>query len=123
MADLTHICGNPVQDGWAYCPFCGQSVKRVNPENMFFVMTGKTAESTEVSFEKAKSLIPADEFEIILRKIQENGLHVVVHKNSVGRYDFRTDDEKKSPFYKTPPPPVEVPKPKEKETKGKRRAN
>ena len=122
MVDLTHICGNPVQAGWAYCPFCGQSVKRVNPEGMYFTVTGKTAEFTEVSLEKVRGLISGDKVEIILKKIQENGLHVLVHKRSNGSYYFTTDDEKKSPFYKTPAPPVEVPKPAKEKEKGKKKS-
>lgn len=71
-----------------------------NNKEMFFRMTGRTAEKGSVSLKEAKTLVPSYEVDIILKRIQENGLHVVVHKNSAGRYDFRTDDTKQSPFYR-----------------------
>ncbi len=72
----------------------------MNHQNMFFRMTGRTAEKRAVSLKEARNLVSSFEVDIILKRIKENGLHVVVHKNSAGRYDFRTDDTKQSPFYR-----------------------
>ncbi len=100
-----------------------------NPEGLFFRVTGKRTSVSEIPWEKAETLVPSYECEIIKNKVIQHGMKFFIRTKSNGINEFRTDDTGFSPYRKTIiEEPTEVvvessPKKKTKQNSKKKRKN
>lgn len=72
-----------------------------NPEGLFFRVTGKRTNISEIPWEKAETLVPSHECEIIKERVAKHGMKFFIRRKSNGINEFRTDDTGFSPFRKT----------------------
>lgn len=95
-----------------------------NPEGLFFRVTGKRTNISEIPWEKAETLVPSHECEIIKERVAKHGMKFFIRRKSNGINEFHTDDTGFSPFRKTiieEPSEVVVESPSKKNKKNKKK--